>query len=61
VATSRERAQAGVTAAIPSDLHPALIEALSAAGIEALWSHQADALEAARRGHTIVSTGSASG
>ena len=30
-------------------------------GIEALWAHQADALEAARRGHAIVTTGTASG
>ena len=29
--------------------------------IEALWAHQADALEAARRGHAIVTTGTASG
>ena len=36
-------------------------ESLAAAGIEALWAHQADAFEAARRGHTIVTTGTASG
>jgi DEAD/DEAH box helicase domain-containing protein len=36
-------------------------EALARTGIEALWSHQADALESARRGHTIVTTGTASG
>jgi DEAD/DEAH box helicase domain-containing protein len=45
----------------PSDLHPALREALSQTGVEALWSHQADALEAARQRHTIVTTGTASG
>jgi DEAD/DEAH box helicase domain-containing protein len=61
VATTRERAQAGVSTPLPEDIHPALYQALSAAGIEALWSHQADALESARRGHTMVTTGTASG
>jgi DEAD/DEAH box helicase domain-containing protein len=61
VSSSRERPQAGVAVPVPEDLHPALCEALSAVGIEALWSHQADALESARRGHTIVTTGTASG
>ena len=61
VATTRERAQAGLVEPLPEDLHPSVLEALSAAGIEALWSHQADALESARRGHTMVTTGTASG
>ncbi len=51
VATSRERAQAGLSEPIPDDLHPAVLEGLAAAGIESLWAHQADTLEAARRGH----------
>ena len=46
---------------IPDDLHPAVLEGLAAAGIESLWAHQADTLEAARRGHAIVTTGTASG
>ena len=61
VATVRERSQDGVTTPVPEDIHPALREALGAAGIDHLWSHQADALESARRGHTIVTTGTASG
>jgi DEAD/DEAH box helicase domain-containing protein len=61
VASSREREQAGLTEPIPDDLHPALLEGLARAGIESLWAHQADALEAARRGHAIVTTGTASG
>ena len=61
VATSRERPQAGLAEPIPDDLHPALTEGLAAAGIEALWAHQSDALAAARRGHVIVTTGTASG
>ncbi|HEX3279247.1 MAG TPA: DEAD/DEAH box helicase, partial [Thermoleophilaceae bacterium] len=61
VASSREQARPGVAAPLPDEIHPALYEALSAAGIDALWSHQADALEMAHRGHTIVTTGTASG
>jgi DEAD/DEAH box helicase domain-containing protein len=61
VATSREDAKPGVPTGLSEDVHPALREALAGAGIEALWSHQADALESARRGHTIVTTGTASG
>jgi len=48
-------------APIPSDLHPAVREGLRAAGIEALFSHQAEALESAWEGTTIVTTGTASG
>jgi DEAD/DEAH box helicase domain-containing protein len=61
VATSREGASAGIVTPLPGDVHPALRESLAGAGIESLWSHQADALECARRGHTIVTTGTASG
>ena len=61
VATSVDAARPAVTTPLPDDLHPALREALAGAGIDALWSHQADALESARRGHTIVTTGTASG
>jgi DEAD/DEAH box helicase domain-containing protein len=51
----------GAPAPLSEELHPALLHALSGAGIEELWSHQADALEAAVRGHAIVTTGTASG
>jgi DEAD/DEAH box helicase domain-containing protein len=61
VASSREREQAGLAEPIPDDLHPALLDGLASAGIESLWAHQADALAAARRGHAIVTTGTASG
>src|SRR5689334_391100 len=46
---------------LPSDLHPQLIEALERGGITQLYSHQAEALASAREGHTIVTTGTASG
>ena len=61
VEEASEAAAAGVTAPIPDELHPALADSLRGAGIERLWSHQADAYESARRGHTIVTTGTASG
>ena len=47
--------------AVPADLHPALRDGLRAAGIESLYAHQAEALEAAWAGPTIVTTGTASG
>ena len=61
VAESRFGARRPETVPIPGDLHPALLEALERSGVEALYSHQADALAAAREGHVIVTTGTASG
>jgi DEAD/DEAH box helicase domain-containing protein len=61
VRRAREDARRGVGAPLPDDLHPALLEALAGTGIGELWSHQADALEASRRGHAMVTTGTASG
>jgi len=46
---------------IPADLHPDVVAGLGRAGIDALYSHQAEALEAAWEGPTIVTTGTASG
>jgi DEAD/DEAH box helicase domain-containing protein len=46
---------------IPEDLHPGLREALGRVGIDALYAHQAQALQAAWDGPTIVTTGTASG
>ncbi len=48
-------------AELHGDLHPALLDALRARGIERLYAHQAEALEAAWAGPTIVTTGTASG
>src|SRR6267154_3241027 len=49
-------------APLPSDLRPDLIRALSTRGIERLYSHQADAYSAVRRGrHLVVVTPTASG
>ena len=48
-------------APIPDELHPAVRQGLAAAGIGALYAHQAQALHAAWAGPTIVTTGTASG
>ena len=52
----------GSYAPIPADLPPALASALRARGIERLYSHQADAWDAAQRGeHVAIVTPTASG
>jgi DEAD/DEAH box helicase domain-containing protein len=61
VTQARYGARAAETAPLPDGLHPALRESLERAGIHGLYSHQADAFEAAARGPVIVTTGTASG
>jgi DEAD/DEAH box helicase domain-containing protein len=61
VASATEPATPAARVPLPEDLHPRLLESLSRTGVEALWSHQADALESARLDDTIVTTGTASG
>jgi len=56
-----EGAREAVAVPVPETLHPALGAALRAAGIGLLYSHQAEALERAWAGPTIVTTGTASG
>ena len=47
---------------LPDWVAPPLRQALAGAGIERLWSHQAEAAQAARDGeHVVLSTGTASG
>ncbi len=46
---------------LPEDLSPAVIAGLEQVGIDSLYQHQAQALVAAFRGPTIVTTGTASG
>ncbi len=46
---------------IPGDLHPDVVASLHRAGIERLYSHQAQALASAWERTTIVTTGTASG
>ncbi len=45
----------------PAELHPDVLAALATPGIERLYSHQAEAVHAAWKGPTIVTTGTASG
>jgi len=46
---------------LPPSLHPDVLKALAGLGIERLYAHQAEALDAAWAGPTIVTTGTASG
>ncbi|MDX6662435.1 MAG: box helicase protein [Solirubrobacterales bacterium] len=61
VAESEEGSRAARMVALPKSIDPALRDALVAAGIERLYAHQAAALEAARRGNLVVTSGTASG
>lgn len=61
VALSYEPPRPASKAAIPDALHPLVADALPAAGIEHLYSHQAHAFDAAMAGNAIVTTGTASG
>lgn len=55
-------ARDAVTRPIPETLHPRLVEVLQRRGIDALYSHQAAAIEAIGSGqHTVVVTPTASG
>jgi DEAD/DEAH box helicase domain-containing protein len=56
-----EGARAPELVELPDDLHPELLAGLGQAGIDALYTHQAQALQAAWDGPTIVTTGTASG
>jgi DEAD/DEAH box helicase domain-containing protein len=62
VATAHDDAMDAQVCPIPDELHPAVVEALARAGIGFLYSHQADAWDSVmKQGHTIVTTGTASG
>ncbi|MGI8440003.1 MAG: DEAD/DEAH box helicase [Thermoleophilaceae bacterium] len=61
VAEARYGAREAETEPLPEELHPNLLAALEARGVEALYSHQAETLRSAWEGHTIVTTGTASG
>jgi DEAD/DEAH box helicase domain-containing protein len=57
-----EPARAARLEPLPDELDPGVREALAATGVDALFTHQADAWAAAARGeHLIVTTGTASG
>ena len=46
---------------VPPELSPAVTQALKAAGIDQLYSHQSEALYKAFEGPTMITTGTASG
>ncbi len=62
VATTYEEANEARLVDVPAELHPDVREALARTGVESLFSHQAHAWDAVMKsGHTIVTTGTASG
>jgi DEAD/DEAH box helicase domain-containing protein len=61
VAQSLRRPRKADASPLPDDLHPDLLAGLERAGIESLYSHQAEALEAAAESPVVVTTGTASG
>src|SRR3954452_10934685 len=61
VARTTRRPRPADAAPLPDDIHPQLRAALENAGVETLYTHQRDALEAASAGPMIVTTGTASG
>ena len=61
VATARYGATTARRAPLPEELHPELRRALAAGGVDALYAHQAETWKSALEGHTIVTTGTASG
>jgi DEAD/DEAH box helicase domain-containing protein len=61
VAESGEPATMAKLTGLPESLHPGLREALRAAGVESLFSHQSAAYETAKRSNLILTSGTASG
>jgi DEAD/DEAH box helicase domain-containing protein len=61
VAESSESARGPSFVDLPGSLDAGLLESLRRAGIDSLYSHQADALEAAGRGNLVLTSGTASG
>ena len=59
--TVNETGRAGESVQLPEQIEPALAKALKTAGIESLYSHQAEAFAAARDGGVVVTTATASG
>jgi DEAD/DEAH box helicase domain-containing protein len=61
VAESQEQGRSAETVEIPAWIAPDLNAALLGSGIASLYSHQLEALEAAREGNVVVTSGTASG
>src|SRR5919199_2063709 len=60
VARALEHARPAATTPLPQDLHADLLAGLERAGVQTLYAHQAQALEAAAAGPFVVTTGTAS-
>ncbi len=61
VAESSEEERGASQVALPASLDPAFAEALGRAGVERLYSHQRQALEASASSHLVITSGTASG
>jgi DEAD/DEAH box helicase domain-containing protein len=61
VAESSEEAQDARTVPIPGSLDSRLVEALRRVGIDQLYSHQREALEASAESNLVITSGTASG
>ena len=61
VAQGFEGERGAEMAKVPRSIAPELRAALAGAGIEALYSHQVEALDATAEGNTVVTSGTASG
>jgi DEAD/DEAH box helicase domain-containing protein len=61
VAESSEEERGAKPLAMPRSLDPGFVESLRAAGIERLYSHQRQALEAAASSNLVITSGTASG
>ncbi len=61
VAVSAEEPRAAQRVPMPAGIHADLAAGLAGAGIDGLYSHQLEALEAAGEGNVIVTSGTASG
>jgi DEAD/DEAH box helicase domain-containing protein len=61
VAEALEPARKADTVEIPASLAPDLVSALRGDGIQALFSHQLESLEAAAAGNVVITSGTASG
>jgi len=61
VAESSEDERKARTVALPSSLDPGFAEALKRAGVERLYSHQRQALEASAVSNLVITSGTASG
>jgi DEAD/DEAH box helicase domain-containing protein len=61
VAESSEEERGAKRVALPRSLDPGFADSLRAAGVERLYSHQRQALEAAASSHLVITSGTASG